>query len=456
MLASSRDSKEALDETALVLPQGSNYDDPGMQQTRLAAITFTDIVGYSRLMEENEQRTIEILQTHNDIVLPAISEGKGEVVDAIGDGLLVTYGSAFDALRSALRIHTAVAEHNEIAEPELRFQLRIGINIGDIWYENERIFGNGVNVAARVQPYAPPGGICITEDVYNQVKNKIDVPVHAIGSPPLKNISRSVSLYRVETGLELPENGSTTSKAKEPDPARSREESQSLDAIKERLLAEKEKISRSREELGDERSDPGRDLGTRIETGVYHLVEGIMDRAIEKWESMPEEQGERAKAKHAARPASESGEVDIILSTDKKGSNDDESKGGDGGGDLSLGLFMTAGFGVGFFYFGVAWMIWPLLIVGVLPTASGLFKLLRRRIRTQRQMRERPRELEREVLRLAKQFNGRVTVVQVASHTHAPLDEIQQTLDSMTARGYVSQNVMDNGVIEYEFPSIHE
>jgi hypothetical protein len=349
-----------------------------------------------------------------------------------------------------------VAEHNEIAEPKLRFQLRIGINIGDIWYENERIFGNGVNVAARVQPYAPPGGICITEDVYNQVKNKIDVPIHAIGKPPLKNISRSVSLYRVETGVELPGERSTPSDATQG--------GQSLDAIKERLLAEKEKMSRSREGTGGERSDPGRDLGNRIESGVYRLVEGIMDRAIEKWEGMPEEKRKEAERKLQAEFAKELGdevkaqygEMDIVMSTDSEGSKEDESKDGGGGGDLSFGLVMTAGFGIGFFYFSVAWMIWPLLIVGVLPTASGLFKLLRRRIRTRRYLRERPRELEQEVLRVAKQFNGRVTVVQVASHAQAPLDEIQRALDSMTARGYVSQNVMDNGVIEYEFPSIHE
>jgi hypothetical protein len=426
-------------------------------------------------MEEDERRTIEILQSHNNIVLPAISEGKGEVVDAIGDGLLVTYGSAFDAVQSALRIHNVVAEHNEAVQPEQRFQLRIGINIGDIWYQNDRIFGNGVNVAARVQPFALPGGICITEDVYTQVKNKIQVPIHSIGSPSLKNISRSIALYRVETGVEEPEAGSSAFSRKDSHEGAGETEQGSLDAIKERLLAEKEKISRSREGVRGDAGEPGSDLGARIETGVYRLVEGIMDRAIEKWEGMPEEKREqaqrklqaelakeRAKAIKSSRsgssrtPAEAPAESSMDISPDSDPDKGGDSKEGDGGSDLSFGLVMLVGFGVGFFYFSIGWMIWPLLIVGVLPTASGLFKLFRRRIRERRRLRERPRELEQEILRVARQFNGRVTVVQVASHARAPLDDIQRTLDSMTARGYVSQNVMDNGVIEYEFPSIHE
>lgn len=450
-----------------------------MQQTRLAAIMFTDIVGYSRLMEQNEQRTIQILQRHNDIVLPTISEGKGEVVDAIGDGLLVIFGSAFDAVQCALRIHHTVAEQNQRVEEELRFSLRIGINIGDIWYENDRIYGNGVNVAARVQPFADPGGICITEDVYTQVANKIDVNAAPIGRPDLKNISRSIMLYRVATGLEgnaeSPDGGTEAGPAEEGG-------TPSLDAIKERLIAEKEKISRSRERLqgapggsaeqsgardsGDEtqlRERPADDLGSRIESGVYRLVEGIMDRAIDRWEDMPEEKRRAAEQKLHDQGTRDRGKkpVTIMLGSGTAQSAGDHEDGdtegeGGGGGDLGFGLTMFLGFGLGFFYFNIGWMIWPFLLVGVLPTASGMFKMIRRRLHARRARLERPRRVEQEILRTARQFDGRLTVVQAASQLDVPLDEVQSALDSMTARGYVSQNVLDNGVIEYEFPSMRQ
>ena len=442
---------------------------------------FTDIVGYSRLMEENEQRTIEILQSHNRIVLPAVSRGNGEVVDAIGDGLLVIYGSAYDAVQSALEVHGLVEEHNRAADPEMRFKLRIGINIGDIWQENDRVYGNGVNVAARVQPYAQPGGICITEDVHTQVANKLDVPIESIGRPALKNISRSVTLYRVATGYESNESDSASSEIDAH--GDSDTEGPTLDSIKERLIAEKEKISRSRARLDGEhrneagqgrREEPkGRDLGTTIENGVYRLVEGIMDRAIDRWEHMPEEDRKRAereiRKEFGKGGASDHGErhvgsgrgsgsgPGIVISTNgtvSKKNGDEEDKEGKGGGDLSLGLTMLAGFGLGYFYFGVGWMIWPLLLVGVLPTASGAYKMIRNYVRSRREARSRPQRLEQEVLRIARELDGRVTVVQVASRTSAPLDEIQQTLDAMTAKGYVSQNILDSGVIEYEFPSM--
>ncbi len=445
---------------------------------------FTDIVGYSRLMEENEQRTIEILQRHNGLVLPAISRGNGEVVDAIGDGLLAIYGSAYDAVQSALHIHDLVEEHNRASEADMRFKLRIGINIGDIWQENDRVYGNGVNVAARVQPYALPGGICITEDVYTQVCNKLDVSIESIGTQPLKNISRPITLYRVATGYEGEESRAASSGSDAHGDTGT--EGATLDTIKERLIAEKEKISRSRarkdaenrREDGQGRREEqiGRDLGATIENGVYRLVEGIMDRAVDRWEHMSAEdrqraereirkgfgkdvsQGDKEKDLHADRGKQPEG---IVFSTggvskvgDDETGSDEEDKPGTGGGDLSFGLTMLAGFGTGYFYFGVGWMLWPLLIVGVLPTAGGVYKMIRNYLRSRREARSRPQWLEQEVLRVARELDGRVTVVQVASRTSAPLDEIQQALDAMTAKGYVSQNILDSGVIEYEFPSM--
>jgi class 3 adenylate cyclase len=455
--------------------------EPGMQHTRLAAIMFTDIVGYSRLMEEDEQRTIEILQQHNRIVLAVIAEGGGEVVDAIGDGLLVIYRSAFDAVQSALQIHTAVSEYNAGAEERMRFLLRIGIHLGDIWQEDDRVYGNGVNVAARVQPHAPAGGIAVTEDVYTQIVNKLAARIEPIGRPTLKNISRSIMLYRVVSGTEEPvsdEQRSFTGSAENGG-------GETLDAIKERLLAEKLKISESRENSSRRRGRAEQRFGSMIENSVYGLVEGIMDRAIEKWEQMPaeskaeaaralrneespegrqnhhvqeHEQGPDQEGPNQKGPDQKGPRAFTINLTD--GTDDDlpdkrdEEQEGSGTSDLSLGLVMIVGFALGTFYFNVGWMIWPLVMLGVLPTVSGLYKVVRNRLRRRREARERPRKLEQEILRVAREYGGRVTVVQVAARTDASLDEVQETLDGMTSKGYVSQHILDSGVIQYEFPSM--
>ena len=428
-----------------------------MQQTRLAAIMFTDIVGYSRLMEEDEQRTIQVLQQHNQLVLPLIAEGRGEVVDAIGDGLLVIYHSAFDAVQSALEIHAAVRDYNETAAPRMRFALRIGIHIGDIWQQNDRVYGNGVNVAARVQPHAPAGGIALTEDVYTQIVNKLSAPIEVIGRPELKNISRSIMLYRVTTGCE---HNAARYDASSVGPENQRSEDEpTLDAIKERLLAEKQKISQQRERANENRGHPEQRLESVIENGVYSLVEGIMDRAVEKWEQMPAER--RAETVRAMRSGAGAGVDADDLTINLAGSgahyaeeSKDEHHGGSGTSDLSLGLVMTAGFTLGTVYFGIGWMVWPLVLLGVFPTGSGLYKLVRKRVRRRREARNRPRRLEQEILHIAQEYGGHVTVVQIATKLDASLDEVQQVLDNMTVKGYVSQNVLESGVIQYEFPAI--
>jgi len=170
--------------------------------TRLAAIVFTDIVGYSRMMEQDEARTIAVLERHNEIVLPLVDRSNGEVIDAIGDGLFILFPSVREAVVCAMAIQNAVAAYDQEVRAEEQFSLRIGVHLGEIWHDGERAFGNGVNVAARVQPKALPGGICITEDVYRQVANKLSQPIESIGVHELKNISRRMELYRVVTGHE--------------------------------------------------------------------------------------------------------------------------------------------------------------------------------------------------------------------------------------------------------------
>ena len=147
--------------------------------------------------------------------------------------------------------------------------------------------------------------------------------------------------------------------------------------------------------------------------------------------------------------------VDLRKSDDDDDDDDSESSSTHAG-EIALGVIASVGFGLGFFQFGLGWMIWPFALVGILPLVMGLYGVIKRSIRTRRERSQRPAQLEREVLQAARRLGGRVTVVQVAAETDHPLDEIQSTLDTMTVKGYVSQEILDTGVIRYDFPSLLE
>ncbi len=414
----------------------------GDRPTQLSAIVFTDIAGYSRMMEEDEERTIRVLRRHNTIVLPLVERSGGEVIDAIGDGLFILFPSVREAVVCSVAIQEAIGAYNSGARDDERFRLRIGIHLGEVWREGDRVFGNGVNVAARVQPLAPPGGICITEDVYRQVSNKLSHEMRSIGRRELRNISRRMELYAVVTGQE------------EADP-RPEPEHGELDEIKQRILQEREKLSRRRSGAGQTSGQSAEgSFEHRIESKVYNLVERVMDTAVNSWDRLPDEKKSKAVAEIQKEIAKERGATAEI----RLGGDDDEAKkkGDDSelGSALGVGVVAGVGFGLGYFHFGIGWMIWPFVLIGVLPFISGAFKALRLLARHERRRRERPAELEHTMLRVAGRLGGTVTVVQAASEAKLPLDEVQQTLDRMTAKGYVTQNVRESGIIEYEFPSL--
>ncbi len=402
------------------------------RSTQLAAIVFTDIVGYSRMMEHDEERTIGVLQRHNGIVLPLVEQHGGEVVDAIGDGLFLLFPTLREAVGCSITIQQSVERHNEQAAEEQRFRLRIGIHLGEIWRDRERVYGNGVNIAARVQPFATPGGICITEDVYRQVSNKLSAEMRSIGRHELRNISRRLELYQVVTGSEA------SADTSEHEGERGGE----LDAIKQRILEEREEIARKRRDTGSTSSSS---FEHRIESKVYSLVEKVMDTAITKWDGLPEGQ----KDKLIGRLRSELDET-----SDDDDDDDDDDPGTQLRERLGVGLIFGGGFGIGYFGFGIGWMIWPFLILGVLPFSFGILKAIKIVSATRRTRRERPFELERTILAAARRLGGTVTVVQAAAEAQLTLDEVQQTLDRLTAKGYVSQEVRDSGIVVYEFPSL--
>jgi adenylate cyclase len=170
-------------------------------ERRLSAIFAGDVVGYSRLMEADEERTLARLNVHRrEFLDPTIAQNRGRIVKRTGDGVLIEFISAVDAVRCAVEIQRGMGERNASVPPETRIELRIGIHVGDIMIEDSDIFGDGVNIAARLESIAQPGGICISDDAYRQVRGKIDVNFQDSGEQELKNIARPVRVYQLRPG----------------------------------------------------------------------------------------------------------------------------------------------------------------------------------------------------------------------------------------------------------------
>jgi TolB-like protein len=164
---------------------------------KLAAILSADVVGYSRLMAEDELATIRTLSAYRDKVSTLVHENGGRVVDFIGDNMLAVFSSALNAVDCAVKIQNALDQLNAKLDENRRMHWRIGIDLGEILIDKDVIYGDGVNIASRLEGLAEPGGICISEFVYTQVHNKLDVGFVDIGTKKLKNISTPVRVYKV-------------------------------------------------------------------------------------------------------------------------------------------------------------------------------------------------------------------------------------------------------------------
>ena len=158
-------------------------------ERRLAAILAADVVGYSRLIEANEARTLSTLKTHSESVIgPKIAQFHGRVVKQMGDGLLAEFRSAVEVVQCAIEVQMSMMELNERVPEQERLIYRIGINIGDVVVEAGDIYGDGVNVAARLEALADPGGICMSGAVISHIKGKVDRKFENLGEHNLKNI----------------------------------------------------------------------------------------------------------------------------------------------------------------------------------------------------------------------------------------------------------------------------
>ena len=165
------------------------------EQRKLVAIMFTDMVGYSALAQKDEALALKLLDEHRQLLRPLFSKHNGTEIKTIGDAFLVEFASALDAVRCAAEIQKILTEHHVSSREPI--QIRIGLHLGDVVYRENDVFGDGVNIASRIEPLAQPGGICLSQQVYDQVHNKFTATFIKLGAVDLKNMQAPLNIYRL-------------------------------------------------------------------------------------------------------------------------------------------------------------------------------------------------------------------------------------------------------------------
>src|SRR5438876_10202675 len=178
--------------------------EPSARRRNLAVILHAYVVGFSRLMGEDEAGTHQALGELRRVVDPLISADGGRIVGTAGDSLLADFSSVVDALNCAIEMQRAARSINDPIPPERRLELRIGVNLGDVIVDGDDIFGDGVNIAARLEALAEPGTVCISQTVYDHVRNKLDLDYRPLGSHRVKNIAEPVRAYAIGDATARP------------------------------------------------------------------------------------------------------------------------------------------------------------------------------------------------------------------------------------------------------------
>lgn len=168
------------------------------EQRKLSAIMFTDMVGYSALTQKNEKLALELLEEHRRILRPLFQKHNGVEIKTIGDAFLVSFDNTLDAVNCALEIQKSLIEYNAASPETVQIKVRIGIHLGDVVHRSGDVYGDGVNIAARIHTIADPNGIAISEDVCRQVINKVEARFIKLGKGDLKNIAMGIAIYKVE------------------------------------------------------------------------------------------------------------------------------------------------------------------------------------------------------------------------------------------------------------------
>jgi adenylate cyclase len=164
---------------------------------KLTAILSADVKGYSRLMGDDEEATVRTLKSYREVLFTLIQQHNGNVLDSPGDNLLAEFVSVVDAVQCAVAVQKEIKARNDELTESRRMQFRIGINLGDVIQEDERIYGDGVNIAARLEGLAEPGGICISKTSFDQIESKLPYGYEFLGDQTVKNIAKPVGAYRV-------------------------------------------------------------------------------------------------------------------------------------------------------------------------------------------------------------------------------------------------------------------
>ena len=175
-------------------------------ERRLAAVLFADMAGYSRLMERDEEGVLNRQKTHRrELIDPEIAAHKGRIVKTTGDGMLAEFGSVQDAVRCAMNIQTAMVEREIVGPTDTRITYRVGINLGDVIFDDDDVFGDGVNVASRLQGLSEPGGVCVSDMVHQAISERFREPFRNMGSQRVKNISRPIRVWQWTPGAKAEE-----------------------------------------------------------------------------------------------------------------------------------------------------------------------------------------------------------------------------------------------------------
>src|SRR5438876_10972800 len=174
------------------------------EHRKLAAIMFTDMVGYSALAQRNEALALELLEEHRALLRPLFARFNGIEIKTIGDAFLVEFHSALEAAQCAIEIQRTLAKRNHDVPAERRIEVKIGIHIGDVVHRGGDVYGDGVNIASRIEQLAGAGGICVSMDVERQIRNAVETRLEKLGPTELKNISVPMDLFRIVLPWEAP------------------------------------------------------------------------------------------------------------------------------------------------------------------------------------------------------------------------------------------------------------
>jgi adenylate cyclase len=260
---------------------------------KLSAVLSADVKGYSRLMREDELGTVRTLEAYREMIAEVIKNYRGRVVDSPGDNILAEFLSVVDAVESAVEIQKELKAKNAELPENRRMEFRIGINLGDVIEEGERIYGDGVNIAARIESLAEAGGICFSRNVYDQVKNKLNLGYEYLGEHAVKNISEPVPVYRIlmQLDVSVPQRGKKFELPDKPsiavlpfdnisgDP----EQEYFSDGITEEIITALSKIPKmfviARNSTFTYKGKPVKVQRVREELGVLYVLEGSVRKA---------------------------------------------------------------------------------------------------------------------------------------------------------------------------------